>query len=251
MQPQANRMIFWAIILSSVVILLLISGLLVGYQVLDSQARATAAAIPTMTATALEFNYQKGLGYINTGRWQEARTELESVFEIDPNYKDVQVKLKEVYTRLEELDLATATEEPAVVYLSDLPESASGNLHKGLGKDKPYWADHLVIAGQTFQKGLSTHPLDQNGLRGFVEYRLKGEFKKFYATLGFAEGTDAPPGCVGSMNYYVLIDGRQVQAGPFPKHPNTLNLEVDLQDAETFRLEVDNGGDGYWCDQAA
>jgi hypothetical protein len=144
----------------------------------------------------------------------------------------------------------TAT-QVSIVYLSDLPESASGNLHYGLGKDKPYWASSLIIAGQTFQKGLSTPPVDQNGSRGFVEYQLKGEFKKFYATLGFAEGGEDPPGCVGSMNYYVLVDGRQVQAGPFPKRSNILNLEVDLHDVENLRLEVDNGGDGHWCDHAA
>ena len=39
-------------------------------------ATATVAALPTTTAEALEVRYQKGLGYINMGRWIEAAAEL-------------------------------------------------------------------------------------------------------------------------------------------------------------------------------
>ncbi len=67
------------------------------YRVQTEQAEATAQAIPIMTAEALEFRYQKGIGNLNIGRWHEAATELEAVFETDPNYKDVQAKLAEVY----------------------------------------------------------------------------------------------------------------------------------------------------------
>jgi len=71
-----------------------------------AQARATAQAQEAKaTATAealaqLEAHYQKGLGYINIGRWEEARAELEQVFEMDPKYRDVQTRLSEISDQL-------------------------------------------------------------------------------------------------------------------------------------------------------
>lgn len=83
-----------------------------------AQARATvqaqeAKAAATAEALAqLEAHYQKGLGYINIGRWEEAKAELEQVFEVDPNYKEVQAKLAEVEAEVAKL-IPTATSTPA------------------------------------------------------------------------------------------------------------------------------------------
>ena len=77
----------------------------------QADAAATAAAAPTATAEALETHYQKGLGYMNIGRWEEARAELEQVFEKDPNYKEVQAKLTEVEAEVAKLT-PTATPTP-------------------------------------------------------------------------------------------------------------------------------------------
>ena len=71
--------------------------------------RATAVAAPTATAEALEVRYQKGLGYINMGRWDEAKAELEQVFEVDPGYKDVQARLVDVEARLADIRALTST----------------------------------------------------------------------------------------------------------------------------------------------
>jgi len=74
-----------------------------------SQARAAAGASADATATAqiqvernvratataqaLETHYQKGLGYVNLKQWTQVKGELEQVFEVAPNYKDVQAQL--------------------------------------------------------------------------------------------------------------------------------------------------------------
>jgi len=84
-----------------------------------ADAQATAAAAPTATAEALEAHYQKGLGYMNMGRWEEAKAELEQVFAVDPNYKEVQARLAEVEAKLEELSIPTATLTPEP---TDTPE---------------------------------------------------------------------------------------------------------------------------------
>ena len=81
-----------------------------------AQAEATATAevlAPTATAEALDAHYQKALGYIRMGYWEEAKTELKQVFEIDPNYKEVQPRLAEVEAELAKLT-PTATLTPVV-----------------------------------------------------------------------------------------------------------------------------------------
>jgi hypothetical protein len=91
-----ERAIFWTIILAAVMMVVVSASLLEFYKLQNRKAKATFVAIPTMTAESLEFLYQKGLGYINIQRWQEARITLERIFEVDPNYKDVQAKLIEI-----------------------------------------------------------------------------------------------------------------------------------------------------------
>jgi tetratricopeptide (TPR) repeat protein len=79
-----------------------------------TEAQVTAVAAPTVTAEAMEAHYNKGLGYINMRRWEEAKAELEEVFDLDPNYKDVVEKLTEVETQLAKM--VTQTPTPSVVY---------------------------------------------------------------------------------------------------------------------------------------
>jgi len=80
-----------------------------------AQAQATAVtqvAGATATADAVEAHYQKGLAYINLGKWDEAKAELEQVFTADPNYKEVQAKLTEVEAQLEGMRTLTPTVTP-------------------------------------------------------------------------------------------------------------------------------------------
>jgi len=139
--------------------------------------------------------------------------------------------------------------EPGVVYLSDLQEIASGNIHGGLGKDRPYWQSDLVIGNRTFKKGIVTHPMAENGKKAFVEYALGGKYKYFLATLGSAahQGNYGK----GTMNYYILVDGRVVASGRFPMPPDVIEIKIPVNGANTLRLEVDNGGDGHNSDHAA
>jgi hypothetical protein len=118
----SNRVTFWIIILMAIVGVGLIGAVAIGYQALNERAKATMVAIPTVTAAALEFNYQTGLGNMNIGRWPEAKVSLDLVFAADPNYKDVQAKLKEVEAQLIQLNL-TPTPLPVV-----LPASSGGEL---------------------------------------------------------------------------------------------------------------------------
>ncbi len=134
------------------------------------------------------------------------------------------------------------------VYLSDMAESRSGDIHGGLGKDRPYWAPVLLLGGRRFAKGLVTCP-GPSAARAFVEYPLGGHFSRFQATLGSA--ADQGNYGKGTMNYFILVDGKVVEQGRFPTPPATREINVSVQGAQTLRLEVDNGGDGHNADHAA
>jgi hypothetical protein len=147
-----------------------------------------------------------------------------------------------------DLDPQTPSGKGAEVFLSELAESGSGNIHGGLGKDRPYWQPDLIIAGKRYGKGLVTHP--GNGAeRAYVEYALAGQYQRFLATLGSA--ADQSNYGHGTMNYAVLVDGRVVEQGRFPTPPATRELSIPVSGAQTLRLEVDNGGDGNHSDHAA
>ena len=104
MPLNRSRMIFGLVVGLAV----LIVGFSFVRQILEQE---TSEAALNATAEALQAHYQKGLGYINLGRWQEAKRELEQVFEADPNYQEVQAKLKEVEDQLKALQPPAAGDQ--------------------------------------------------------------------------------------------------------------------------------------------
>lgn len=99
--------------------------------------QATAVAAPTITAEALEARYQRALGLINMQQWVEAQAELRSVFDIDPDYRNVQEDLSIVNAEVAKLTptteptpIATSTPSPTptardtVIYSNDFDTSA-------------------------------------------------------------------------------------------------------------------------------
>lgn len=99
-RSAAQKFFSGIIIFVSVSSIVAIYAVLAIYQPPNDSVKVRADA-STVAAEELEFRYQKGIGYINLARWQEAKVELELVFESDPNYKDVQSKLKQVYAEIE------------------------------------------------------------------------------------------------------------------------------------------------------
>ncbi|KAA3657948.1 MAG: LamG domain-containing protein [Chloroflexi bacterium] len=127
----SERAVFWIIIMAAIIVAIVIKSLLEFNEFQDRETKATLAAIPTMTAESLEFLYQKGLGYINIKRWQEAKTAMEGVFEIDPNYIDVQAKLIEIDTQIANshtptaIPSSTSTPTPSTPTPSDIQISSN------------------------------------------------------------------------------------------------------------------------------
>lgn len=135
------------------------------------------------------------------------------------------------------------------VYLSDLRELSTSDIHGGLGKDRPYWTSTLTIAGRSFAKGIVTHPGPDASRKATVTYALNGQYARFLATLGSA--ADGSNYGNGTMNYTIYVDNAPVEQGRFPTPPATKEINVSVQGAQTLRLEVDSGGDGNHSDHAA
>jgi hypothetical protein len=134
------------------------------------------------------------------------------------------------------------------VFLSDMKVLNSGNVHGGVGLDKPYWGGPLIIAGTTFQKGLVLHP-PEGDAPAFVEYSIGRNFRRFRARIGWAQQANAQ--MVGSMNLTIYGDGELLGSYAFPKPSRLTDVDVDIQGVSVLRLEVDNGGDGNNSDHAA
>lgn len=146
-----------------------------------AQAQATAVAQvagATATADAVEAHYQKGLAYINLGKWDEAKAELEQVFTADPNYKEVQVKLAEVEAKLAEVQELTPTAIPPPT-LTPQPATQS---------EGPPWWDASYSSRQQLTVGNNADTPLPAGYS--VKLTLTGE----KATDFFRQSSSAQPG---------------------------------------------------------
>jgi len=85
----------------------------------EENATATVQAGATATAQALAALYARGQGLMNLGRWAEAAVALQAVFDVDPNYEDVQRLL--VTTSAKQTPTPTPTPTPAPPTPTPLP----------------------------------------------------------------------------------------------------------------------------------
>ena len=58
---------------------------------------------PAATVEALEARYQRAIGLLNIQQWADAQAELWAIFDINPNYKDVQTQLVAVNAEVAKL----------------------------------------------------------------------------------------------------------------------------------------------------
>jgi tetratricopeptide (TPR) repeat protein len=202
-------------------------------------ATATAQAL-----AAIEGHYQKGLGYMNLGRWEEAKAEFDQVFLVSPDYKDVQAKLKQA-----------ATETAAAV--SKVAPTPAATL-------TPAIIVPVNIAPQGKVEVSSVHPTD-NGLcfdgRKAVDGILAGDGAapcRAWATNGEGSGawlkiTFSGPKRVNQVNLYdranlndhVLAgtlsfsDGSTISTGDLPNEGSAKKFSFDVKTVTWVRFVVD------------
>ena len=94
------------------------------------------------------------------------------------------------------------------VYVSDLEVIYAGNIHGGLGIDKPYWTSELVICGKKYDKGIVVHP-EAGGPVAYVEFQIPKAGGQLLGVVGWADGT-GNNSYHGRMRYRIILDGRLV-----------------------------------------
>ena len=141
--------------------------------------------------------------------------------------------------------LRTSTGEE--VYVSDLKIIRSGDVHGGVGIDKPYWGDELIICGTRYKKGLLIHPED-GGIIAYVEFQLPKDGGRLLGVAGWAEqGNAIHP---GRMRFRIFVDGEFLYGNELIEK-ECRGIDLDLPSGSVLRIETDDGGDGYTADHMA
>ncbi|MGA2496398.1 MAG: NPCBM/NEW2 domain-containing protein [Tepidisphaeraceae bacterium] len=103
----------------------------------------------------------------------------------------------------------------------------------------------IRINGKVIEKGLWTHSFNDNTPADIV-YDISGrKFTAFKATVGLDD-----LGEKGSVQFQVIVDGRQMAESPVMRPKKTQEIVVDVAGAREVTLRVLNGGDGYGWDHA-
>jgi hypothetical protein len=124
-------------------------------------------------------------------------------------------------------------------YLSDLkPRKATTEGFNGVlwpwVADRTVKANPLLLNGQTFDKGLGTHP------RTTLVYDLGGKYRRFEAVVGL----DPVTGRRGAVQVRVLVDGREAHRADLTAGTAPERVMVDVSRARELALFVDYGPGG-------
>ncbi len=144
----------------------------------QADATATAQAAATATQQALEVHYQKGVAFMNLGRWDEALTELEQVFQVNPNYKDVQARLAQITTeRAKAVPTATPTPRFAIVEVAGGKPATASGYWKGAASNHIFPPENVTDrktdeSKESCDPGAHTYWLLPDRSRGWVQVDL-------------------------------------------------------------------------------
>jgi hypothetical protein len=133
------------------------------------------------------------------------------------------------------------------VYVSDLKIIHFGDVSGGVGLDKPYWTDKLVICGINFKKGVIVHPKDGSKV-AFVEFLLPRKGGRLLGLAGCAEETGGE--YIHKMNFRFYVDGEFLY-GKEMYGSDCQQLDLKLGPGKVLRIETDDGHDGNYYDHMA
>ena len=135
-----------------------------------------------------------------------------------------------------------------MVYVSDLEIICSDKIHGGIGLDKPYWTDELVICGKRYRKGVVIHPED-GGKVAYAEFLIPGKGGQLLGAAGYCEGGGYATSD-RKMRYRIFVDDELVYGNELiGKECRGVNL--NLGTGKVLRIETDDGGDRNYSDHMA
>lgn len=134
------------------------------------------------------------------------------------------------------------------IYVSDLQIICTEDINNGIGLDKPYWADEIVICGKRYRKGVVIHPKD-GGRVAYAEFIIPKKGGKLIGVAGYGEG-GSYVSTHGKMRFRIFVDDELIYGNElFGKECRGINLNLD--DGKILRIETDDGGDRNYSDHMA
>jgi|GEM_PF-1680584 len=134
------------------------------------------------------------------------------------------------------------------VYVSDLQIIRSDHINVGIGLDKPYWTDKLIICGKRYRKGVVIHPKD-GGKVAYAEFLIPKQGGQLLGVAGYGEGSSYSS-YYGKMRFRIFVDDELVYGNELiGKECRGVNL--NLGTGKILRIETDDGGDRNYSDHMA
>ncbi len=141
--------------------------------------------------------------------------------------------------------------ENMITYISDMEWKAAEIYNNSLpSRDENVAGEELWLRDLYFEKGVCLHAMP--GENAYIEIDIEGKgYKTFSAVAGTAE-SELYNVTMASVRFKFKVDGKNVLKTDVltpKKTPETVT--VDVTGARTFRIEMDDGGDGISGDWGA
>lgn len=140
--------------------------------------------------------------------------------------------------------LSACTNTSQKIWLDEMDLSKIEAAAGGAVANKSMWNTPIIIAGDTFQRGVGTHA------SGMISIALDGDAKRFHALVGL---DDSPPEferLQASAEFVVYADNKEVYRSGVMKNGDKAKLiELPLKGVKSLKLYADHADDGISGDR--
>lgn len=123
--------------------------------------------------------------------------------------------------------------------LSKIEAAAGGGV-----ANKSMWNTPLIIAADTFQRGVGTHA------SGMIAINLDGNAKRFHALVGLDDSPPELERLLASAEFVVYADNKEVyRSGIMKNGEKAKKIEISLNGVRSLKLYADHADDGISGDR--
>jgi alpha-galactosidase len=130
------------------------------------------------------------------------------------------------------------------VWLDELDLSKVDQAAGGAVARKSMWNTPLIIAGDTFQRGVGTHA------SGMIRLNLKGSTQTFHAMVGLDDSPPERERNKATAEFIIYADGKEIwKSGVMKAGDKARKVEVSLKGISILQLFTEDAGDGIIGDR--
>lgn len=130
------------------------------------------------------------------------------------------------------------------VWLDELDLSNSDQVAGSAVANKSMWGTPLVIAGDTFERGVGMHA------SGLMRIKLHGGSKSFHALVGIDDSAPSDELARATAEFFVFANNQEIwRSGVMRAGDKARLVELDLKNVDDLTLYIDHAGDGIVGDR--